>query len=63
MKKNATNSKNTVSKTEKGLKHLQFVGVGREYMEKRLAEMQKHDHQEVSQTETSFETNGRKDTK
>ncbi|HSK73787.1 MAG TPA: hypothetical protein VK892_18965 [Pyrinomonadaceae bacterium] len=40
MKKNATNSKNTVSETEKGLKHLKLVGVGREYIEKRLAEME-----------------------
>ena len=50
-------------KTEKGLKHLRLVGVGREYFEKRLAEMQKHVHQEVLKTEISFETNGRKNKK
>ena len=47
-------------KTEKGLKHLQFVGVGREYFEKRFAEMQKRAHQEIPQIAPSFETNGRK---
>ena len=41
MKKNGTNSKNTASETEKGLKDLRFVGVGREYFQQRLAEMQK----------------------
>ncbi len=47
-------------KTEKGLKHLRLVGIGREHFEKRFAEMQKRVHQEVPQVETSFETNGRK---
>ena len=56
MKKNAMNSKNTASKTPKGLKHLQLVGVGREYVEKRLAEMQS----KKETSETSFQINGRK---
>ncbi len=41
MKKNETNSKNTASETDKGLKDLRLVGVGRKYIEQRLAEMQK----------------------
>ncbi len=57
MKKNATNSKNTVSETEKGLKHLRLVGVGREYIEQRLVEMQTK--KETSET-SSLQTNGRK---
>jgi len=56
MKKNATNSKNTVSETEKGLKHLRLVGVGREYIEQRLVEMQT----KKETSETSLQTNGRK---
>lgn len=60
MKKNGTNSKNTVSETEKGLKHLRLVGVGREYAEKRFAEMQKQNQQEISTAETTFEVNNRK---
>lgn len=55
-KKNATNSKNTVSETEKGLKHLKLVGVGRSYIEKRFAEMQ-----ETKKTsENSVQKNGSK---
>jgi cytochrome c553 len=50
------NLKNTVSKTPKGLKYLQLAGVGREYIEKRLAEMQS----KKETSETSFQTNGRK---
>lgn len=56
MKKNGTNSKNTVSETEKGLKDLRLVGVGREYFEKRLAEMSKQETSEKS----SLQTNGSK---
>ncbi len=53
MKKNATNSKNTVSETEKGLKDLRLVGVGREYIEQRFAEMQ----QKNETSKTSVQTN------
>ena len=56
MKKNATNSKNTVSETEKGLKDLHPVGVGREYIEKRFAEMQ----QKNETFKPSVQTNERK---
>lgn len=56
MKKNAANSKNTVSETEKGLKELRLVGVGREYIEKRFAEIQK----QKEASEISVQTNGRK---
>jgi len=56
MKKNATNSKNTASETEKGLKDLRLVGVGREYIEKRFAEMQK----QKKTSEISVQTNERK---
>jgi len=55
MKKSETNSKNTVSKPEKGLKHLRFAGVGRKYIEERLAEMQK----KSAQFEIKNKTNGR----
>ncbi len=41
------------SKSEKGLKDLRLVGVGREYIEKRFAEMQQ-------KNETSMQTNVRK---
>lgn len=57
MKKNATNSKNTVSETDKGLKDLRLVGVGREYIEQRFAEMQKK--KEMSEI-SSLQINGRK---
>ena len=50
-------------KTEKGLRHLRLVGVGREYFEKRFAQMQMQNQQEISQAEPSFEINGRKDKK
>ena len=40
MKKNTTNLKNTDSETEKGLKHLKLVGIGRDYIKERLAVMQ-----------------------
>ncbi len=64
MKKNATNSKTTVSKTEKGLKHLRLVGIGREYVVERLAEMQKYVGQKVSQSDVSLhEANGEKEKK
>jgi hypothetical protein len=56
MKKNATNVKNTVSETEKGLKDLNLVGVGRKYIEKRFAEMQK----KKEAAEVSLQTNGGK---
>lgn len=56
MKKNATNLKNTVSETEKGLKHLKLVGVGREYIEKRLAEMEINN----KTSEPSLQSNGEK---
>ncbi len=56
MKKNATNSKNTASEIEKGLEDLRLVGVGREYIEKRFAEMQKKN----KASEKSLQTNGRK---
>lgn len=46
----------TASETEKGLKDLRLVGVGREYFEKRLAEMSK---QEISE-KSSLQTNGSK---
>ncbi len=60
MKKSATNSKTTVSKTEKGLKHLRLVGIGREYVEERLAEIQKCVGQKVSQSDSSLhEPNGK----
>lgn len=61
MKKNVMNSKTTVSKTEKGLKHLRLVGIGREYVENRLAEMQERVEQKVPPIDVSLpETNGRK---
>lgn len=47
-------------KTEKGLKHLRLIGIGREHFERRFAEMQKQNQQAISQVENSFETNGRK---
>ena len=57
VKKTPINSKNTVSEPEKGLKHLRFVGVGREYIEQRLAEMQTK--KETSET-SSLQPKGRK---
>jgi len=59
MKRNETNSKNTVSESERDLKHLKLVGIGREYVEKRLAEMQK----KKKTSETVLQTNGRKNEK
>ncbi len=62
MKKNVMNSKTTISKTEKGLKHLRLVGIGREYVENRLAEMQGRVEQKVSRSDVSLrETNSKKD--
>lgn len=55
MKKNGTDSKNTASETEKGLKDLRLVGIGREYFQQRLAEMQKK--KGVSE-KSSLQTNG-----
>ncbi len=64
MKKSATNSKTTVSKTEKGLKHLRLVGIGREYIEGRLGEMQECAERGVLSSESSaHKTNGRKEKK
>lgn len=64
MKKNATNLKNTVSKAEKGLKHLRFVGIGREYFERRFAEMQRRGEQKLLQSDISLhEVNGEKEKK
>jgi hypothetical protein len=60
MKKSATNSKNTTSKTEKGLKHLRLVGVGRKYVEERFAEMQEREQQKTPQSKISYQTNGEK---
>jgi hypothetical protein len=56
MKKNGGNSKDTASETEKGLKHLKLVGVGRKYIEKRFAEMQKR----KENSKPPVQTNGRK---
>ena len=55
MKKSETNSKNTASETEKGLEDLRFVGLGREYFQQRLTEMQKK--KEVSE-KSSLQING-----
>ena len=55
MKKNGTDSKNTASETEKGLKDLRLVGIGREYFQQRLAEMQK---QKGVSEKSSLQTNG-----
>ena len=64
MKKSAANSKNTVSRAEKGLKHLRLVGVGRKYVDGRLAEMQKCVGLEVSTPNaSSLKTNGTKEKK
>ena len=64
MKKDMTNSKNTVSKTERGLKHLRLVGIGREYVEGRLDEMQRNTVPEALTFKgPSLKTNGRKDGK
>lgn len=64
MKKSTMNSKNMVSKTEKGLKHLRLVGIGREYIEGRLGEMQECTEREVLTSEgSSRKTNGRKEKK
>ena len=61
MKKSATNSRVTISKNEKGLRHLRLVGVGRKYVEKRLAEMQDAVRQkELPPQTSSFKTNGKK---
>jgi len=58
------NSKNTVSKTEKGIKHLRLVGIGRNYVEGRLAEMQECVEREVLTSESSSrKTNGGKEKK
>ena len=57
MKKNTTNLKNTDSETEKGLKHLKLVGIGRDYIKERLAVMQTK--KETSES-SSIQTNGRK---
>ena len=58
MKKSATNSKNTASKTEKGLKHLKLVGVGRKYIESRLNEMKETETQKALPDKNS--SNGEK---
>jgi len=62
MKKSSMNSKNTVSKSEKGLKHLRLVGIGPQYVKARLAEMQKCDEHVVFSPESSSgKTNGEKE--
>lgn len=59
MKNSETNSKNTNSESEKGLKHLKLVGVGREYMQERLAEMQRNPQKRLARVESKRGINGR----
>jgi hypothetical protein len=57
-----TNSKTMIFENEKGLKHLRLVGVGREYVENRLAEMQGRVGQKVLPSDVSLQqANGKKD--
>ncbi len=64
MKKNVTSSKTIVSTTKKGLKHLRFVGIGREYVNGRLVEMQKLSGRRVATPDaSSIKTNGAKEQK
>lgn len=50
-----------ISKTEKGLKHLRLVGIGREYVEERLAEMQECVGQKVLQSDVSLHKANKKE--